>query len=66
MGSGTRTSSGSSRRVLRARSMYERHARDDRRQPAAEVVDLAGVHAAEPQPGVLDGVFGLAERAEYA
>ena len=37
------------------------------RQPAAQVVDLAGVGAAaaEPQPGSLDGVVGLAERAEH-
>ena len=43
----------------------QRHACDDRRQPAAEVLDLARVGAAEPQPGVLDGVVGLAERAEH-
>ena len=43
----------------------QRHARDDRRQPAAEVFDLARVGAAQPQPGVLDGVFSLADRAEH-
>jgi RimJ/RimL family protein N-acetyltransferase len=30
-----------------------------------EVVDLAGVRAAEPDPHLLDGVVGLAERAEH-
>jgi hypothetical protein len=43
----------------------QRHAGDDCRQPAAEVPDFARVGAAEPQPGVLDGVVGLAERAEH-
>ena len=38
---------------------------DDRRQPAAEVVDLARVGAADPQPGLLDGVVSLRERAEH-
>ena len=65
IGSGTCTSSGSSRRVSRERSMF-RHTR------ATTVVSqpprfstLAGVGAAEPQPGVLDGVVGLADRAEH-
>jgi hypothetical protein len=44
----------------------QRHACDDRCQPGAGVFDLAGVGAAEPQPGVLDGVVGLAEGAEHA
>jgi hypothetical protein len=43
----------------------QRYACDDRGQPAAEVLDLARVGAAEPQPGVLDGVVGLAGRAEH-
>ena len=34
-------------------------------QPAAEVVDLFRVGVAQPQPGVLDGVVSLAERAEH-
>ena len=44
------TSSGSSRRVFRERSMVEAHPGDDRRQPAAEVLDVRGVGAAEPEP----------------
>ena len=32
---------------------------------AAEVLDLAGVGAAGPKPGVLDGVVRLAERPEH-
>ncbi len=44
----------------------QRNASDDRRQPAAEVLDLARVRAAEPKPGVPDGVVGLAERPQHA
>jgi hypothetical protein len=36
---------------------------DDRRQPAAEILDGAGIGTAEPKPGLLDGVVGLAGRA---
>jgi hypothetical protein len=43
----------------------EADAGDDRRQPAAEVVDAVRVAAGEPQPGVLHGVVGLALRAEH-
>ncbi len=43
----------------------EAHARDDRRQPAAEVVDLLAIGAAEPQPRLLDRVVCLAQRAEH-
>ena len=57
--------SGSSRRDLRERSM-------SRRTRATTVVSqpprfstLAGVGAVEPEPGLLDGVVGLAERAEH-
>ncbi len=39
--------------------------RGDGGQPGAEVLDLARVGVAEPQPGVLDGVVSLAERAEH-
>jgi hypothetical protein len=42
----------------------QRHACHDRRQPGAEVLDLGRVGTGEPQPGVLHGVVGLAERAE--
>ena len=35
------------------------HARDDRRQPAADVVDVARVGSLDPQPGLLEGVVGL-------
>jgi hypothetical protein len=40
------------------------HTGDDRVQPAAEVVDLAGVRAAEAQPGLLDSVVGVVRGAE--
>jgi hypothetical protein len=49
-------------RVTRAQHV-QRHARDHGRQPPAEVLHPAGVRAAEPQPRVLDGVLGLAERS---
>jgi hypothetical protein len=43
----------------------QRDTRDDGRQPAAEVLDLVVVGAAEPQPRFLDGVVRLGERAEH-
>ena len=43
----------------------QRDACDDGSQPGAEVLDLACVGAAEPQPSVLDGVVSFAERAEH-
>ena len=43
----------------------QRHAGDHGRQPAAEVLDVARVGAAESKPGVLDRVVGLAERPEH-
>jgi len=39
----------------------QRDSCNNRGKPAAKILDLAGVGAAEPQPGVLDGVVGLAE-----
>ena len=47
------------------RSMFRQIRGDDRRQPAAEVVDLVGVGTAEPQPRLLHRVVGLAQRAEH-
>jgi hypothetical protein len=41
------------------------HAGDDRGQPSAEVLDSARAGPADAQPGVLDGVVGLGERAEH-
>ncbi len=38
----------------------------DRGQPGTEVVDLAGVGPARPEPGVLDDVVGLCQRAEQS
>ena len=38
---------------------------DDRGQPAAQVLDRAGVGPAEPEPGLLDGVLRLAQRPEH-
>ena len=51
-------------RLARAQHV-EAHTRHDRRQPAAEVLDLAGVGAAEPEPGFLDRVVRLVQRAEH-
>ena len=42
------------------------HPGDDGRQPPSQVLDLARVGAAQPQPGLLDGVLGLGERAQHA
>jgi hypothetical protein len=39
--------------------------RHDRGQPRLQVLDRARVRAAEPQPRLLDGVVGLARRAEH-
>ena len=41
------------------------HPTDNGRQPGAEVLDATGVGAAEAKPGFLDGVVGLAQRAEH-
>src|SRR5688500_5255106 len=43
----------------------EADAGDDRRQPAAKVLDSGNVSAADPKPGFLNGVVGLGERAEH-
>ena len=43
----------------------QRHPGDDRREPAAEVLDLVGIGAGGPQPGVLDRVVGLGQRTEH-
>ena len=65
IGSGTWGPSGSSRARLARAQHVEADARDDGRQPAAEVLDAARVGAAEAQPGLLHGVVGLAHRAEH-
>ena len=55
-------------RLLAARPARAEHVqadpRDDRRQPRVEAVDLRRVGAPQPQPGLLHGVVGLAQRAE--
>ncbi len=43
----------------------EADAADDGRQPAAEVRDGRRIGAAEPQPRLLHGVVGLAQRAQH-
>jgi len=43
----------------------ERHASDYGDKPGFEVVDLAGVRAAEPDPRLLHGVVGLARGAQH-
>jgi hypothetical protein len=40
--------------------------RDDRRQPAAQIVDVADVGAVHPQPRILHGVVGLGQRPQHA
>ena len=66
-GSGSRpSSSASSRRRLARVEHRQAHARDDRRQPAAQVLDVARVGAVEPQPRLLQRVVGLRLRAQHA
>ena len=52
-------------RLARAQHV-ERDARDDGRQPAAEILDRRGIRPDEPEPGLLHGILGLAHRAEHA
>ena len=50
----------------RARAQHvEAQPRDDGRQPPPEVLDSTRVRAADPDPGFLNGVVGLAPRAEH-
>jgi hypothetical protein len=37
-----------------------------RRQPSAQVLDAAGVGPAEPEPGFLDRIVGLTQRAQHS
>jgi hypothetical protein len=41
------------------------YSRDNGGQPAVEVLHAIGAHAADPQPGLLHGIVGLAERAQH-
>jgi hypothetical protein len=50
--------------VARA-ELVERDTGDDRSQPRAQVLDLARVSAADAQPGLLQSIIRLAERAEH-
>ena len=43
----------------------EAHAGRDRRQPAAQILDLAAIGSVEPQPRLLHRVIRLAQRAEH-
>jgi hypothetical protein len=43
----------------------EAHARDDRGQPSAKIVDGRGIDAVESQPRFLNGAVHLAHRAEH-
>jgi hypothetical protein len=43
----------------------EAHPPDDGGQPAAEVLDPAGVGTRESHPGLLDGIVRLAQRAQH-
>src|SRR5918999_5980254 len=51
-------------RLARAQHV-ETQACDDCRQPSRKVLDAAGVGAAEPEPGFLDGVLRLTQRAQH-
>jgi len=56
-------------RLLAPRSPRAQHVEadpgGDRRQPATEVLNLAGVRSARPEPRLLHGVVRLAQRAEH-
>ena len=43
----------------------EADAAHDRREPAAQIVDAAGVGTAQPKPGLLKGVVRFAHRAKH-
>ena len=58
-GSGSDQSCSSSRRFAAGAQLVEAQPRDHRRQPAAQVVELAASVRLEPEPGLLDGVLGL-------
>jgi hypothetical protein len=45
--------------------LVEADPRDDRGQPASDVLDAAGVRAGEPEPRLLDGVLRLARRSQH-
>ncbi len=51
---------------IAAAQHVQAHSGHDCRQPAAEVLDLAGVGPAEPKPGLLHGIVGFGGRAQHA
>ena len=65
IGSGTWTPIGSSRRARAGAQRVQAQPRDDGREPAAEIGDIARVGPAETEPRLLDRVVGLADRAEH-
>ncbi len=51
----------------RTRSQHvQAHPGHDGGQPPTEVLDIAGVRPAQPQPGLLHGIVGLAQRTEHS
>jgi hypothetical protein len=48
-----------------APQLVEADPADDGGEPAAEVLDAFGVAGGQPEPGLLDGVLGLAGGAEH-
>jgi hypothetical protein len=50
---------------LAGSEQVEGDAADHRGQPGPQVVDLVGVGAAQPQPGLLHRIVGLARRAQH-
>ena len=57
------------RRLLASRAARAQHVQahppDDRRQPGLHVLDAPGILVANPQPGLLKGIVGLAHRPEH-
>src|ERR671922_262548 len=51
-------------RLARAEHV-QRDPSDDGRQPPTEVLHLVRVNAVQPQPGLLDGIVGLTQRAQH-
>ena len=65
IGSGSWTPISSSRRAGARPQPIEAEPGDDRREPAAQVLDLGDIGSTRPEPGVLDGVLRLGQRAEH-
>ena len=47
--------------TLKPLNPFQAHPRDNRRKPSSQVLDAAGIRAAQSYPRFLDGVVRLAE-----